>query len=372
MFKFFRFLLIILSLAAALLSIFALTGSYANKSYLTDTYLINFHLNNLDLSKVLDSDKLGKRDWAVKRDWASQIVDATGSDDLASAVSGAGDAVETLLSNGADDASDIVNQIVKLSFKELGLSTVYQISYWGYCKGDIKGETKTQVSDSFDNSNINYTYCSDPKVGFKFDPVEIFKKELNDTLQDGVAGGSSISSAIKADISYLVDNLSYDSLNLPGGLEGKVNTLNSVSLASFGMLLAGAVLAVISIIIQLLGCFMSPDSCCLSFLNFLYECVIFIILLVGSALATATWAYTRGQINDETEDYGVKGYLSINFYAFAWSGAVAAFLCTVFNLLGHCCGLFNTGRKKFRSVGHEMVPDMAYSHYDGSDISEKH
>lgn len=359
MFKFFRFILIVFSLAAAILSVFAITGSYANKSYLTDTYLINVHLDKLDLSKLLDDSKL------TKRDWASQIVDATGSDSAASAVSAAQGAVETLIQQGADDAQDIVNQIMDLTYDELGLSNVYQVSYWGYCKGDIEGDSK-EKNGGFDNSNINYTWCSDPKVGYRFDPVEVLKTELNETLQKGVIGDSSISARIRADISYLVDNLNYDTLNLPGGLEKQIKRLNDVSVASFGMLLAGAVLAFISVVIQLLGCFMSPDSCCLSFLNFLYECLVFVILLVGSILATFTYAYARGKVNDETDDYGVKTYLSTNFYAFAWSSAAAAFVCTLFNLLGHCCGLFNTGRKKFKSVAHSAVPDMGYDHHSDS------
>lgn len=356
MFKFFRFILIVLSLAAALLSIFGLIGSYTNKSYLTQTYLINVHLDDLDLSKLLEASdfKASK----TKRDWASQIISATGNSDAASAVSDAASAAESYVSGN----SDLINQIVQLDYSDLGLSSVYQIGYWGYCKGQV---TEKHKSDTFDNSNVNITWCSKPKPGFKFDPLDIFKRELNATLQRDADGTDPISATIRNDIDYLVDNLSYDNLNLPGDLNSKISIFNNLTTASFGLLLAGAVLAIISVVIQLLGCFMSPDSCCLSFLNFLFEVAIFVILFVGSVIVTFTYTYTRGQINDQTEDYGIKSYLSINFYAFIWSGTVAALLCCGFNLLGHCCGLFSTGRKRFRSQHQE--PEMAYSHMEMDD-----
>ena len=45
-----------------ILEIFAVTGSYDNKKYLTDTYLINFHIDSLDLTKLIDSSRITKRD----------------------------------------------------------------------------------------------------------------------------------------------------------------------------------------------------------------------------------------------------------------------------------------------------------------------
>ncbi|EGV64831.1 hypothetical protein PSN45_005178 [Yamadazyma tenuis] len=341
MFKFFRFLLIVLSLAAAVLSVFALTGSYANKSYLTKTYLFNIHLDNLDLSKLLDSSNFSKRDFA------SQIIDVTG-DSTTTATGASATATST--------SATSIDEILALSYSDLGLSNVYQVSYWGYCRGTTTSQDSSSNS-TFDNSNVNITWCSKPKPGYKFDPLVVFKAELNNTLQDS----DTISTTLSEEITYLVDNLSYDNFNLPGDMNSKVKTFGNLMLASFGLTLAGAVLAVISVAVQLLGCFMSPDSCCLSFLNFLYECVIFIILLVGAALATSTVAYTRSQVNDDVSSYGIKAFMSINFYAFVFSGAIAAWICCVFNLLGHCCGLFATGRRRFRTMVHHE-PEMAYTH----------
>lgn len=369
-------------MTAALLSIFAITGSYSNKSYLTKTYLFNIHLADLKLSALLDTSGFQKRQLATltTRDdgLASQIISATGATSLISSA-------ESALANGAQsalsDVSNIVSQLEDLQFSDLGLADLYQLSYWGYCRGQTVGDAKTQnelgsVGKDFDNSNINITWCSKPKAGYKIDPLTIFKQELNNSLQEAIRGNNPISTAIQTDISYLVDNLSYKTLNLPGNLNGKIQTFGSLITASFGLLLAGAVLSVISIVIQLLGCFISPQSCFLSFMNFLFECLIFIILLLGSILVTFTCSYTRGQINDNTSKYGIKSFLSINFYAFAWSATVAAWLCLFFNLLGHCCGLFGTGRRRFRSLPpppppeeYYEPPEMAYSHYEGG--SEK-
>lgn len=322
--------------------------------------MLNFHLDSLDLSKLLDSNGFSKRSTTTK-DWASQIISSTGNS--GSAVESLAASAESTVSSWSSDSSNLISQITQLDYSDLGLADVYQLSFWGYCKGSINGTTKTlssnEVGKQFDNSNVNITWCSKPKVGYKFDPLVVFKQELNSTLQEGVS-----STVLSQEISYLLENLTYDNLNLPGDLSSKIKLFGNLQVAAFGLLLAGAVLAVISIIIQLLGCFMSPDSCCLSFLNFLFECLIFIVLLVGSILITFTMSYTKTEINKNTDDYGVKSFLSINFYAFIWSGAVAALLCTFFNLLGHCCGLFSTGRKKFRSIGHDDEPEMVYSHHD--------
>lgn len=373
MFKFFRGILLVLSLIAAVLTCFAITGSYAPQNYLTKTYLINVHLGNLDLSNLLDASQFTKRETptATKKDWASQIIDATGgnsgSDAGAAAASGLNSAASAAASYiGGTSGSSIIQQIEQLRYSDLGLADVYQFSYWGYCRGTVDSEESGSSDDVFDNSNVNITWCSKPSPGFKLDPVEIFKTELNHTLEGDIQGTGAISASLRQAVSYLVDNLDVDNMTLPGDLNDKIELLNNLKTASFGLLLAGAVLAVVSVIIQILGCAISPHSCCLSFLNFLYECVVFIVLLVGGAIITYTMNVVRGEINDNTDSYGVRSYLSINFYAFVWSATAAALLCLFFNLLGHCCGLFGTGRRRFRQVG-GGEPEMAYDHESFSD-----
>ncbi|KAJ9094583.1 hypothetical protein QFC19_007881 [Naganishia cerealis] len=353
MFKFFRFLLIIFSIAAAILSVFALIGSYKNELYLTDIYLIDVHLSGLKLSKLFDVNNF-------KRELPPLVNEAL--------------ILEERADVSSSEITTAINNIVdSLTYQELGLADVYSISFWGYCRGtatnDKIANPLKKVTNNFDNNKVNFTYCSKPTPGYKFDPLTVLKHEINDTINDTVDGNGVVSSAIgstvKQQLTQLVDNLSYENLNLPGNLKKDLTLLNNLTRAAFALTIVGVVLSFLSVIIQLLGCFMSPDNCCLSFLNFIFEALTFIILLVGAALSTGAYLYVRKEVNNATSDYGVKTYLSIQYYAFAWSGAVAALLVVIFNLLGHCCGLFGTNRNRYRTVAPpvpEKEPSMAYSH----------
>lgn len=352
MFKFFRFLLIIFSLAAALLSTFALIGSYKNELYLTQIYLLDFHLSGLKLSKLIDSNKF-------KRELPALVMES----------------LDTQERDISGDITNTINSLVdNLTYDQLGLADVYSISFWGYCRGKatndkIANPLKGATAD-FDNNKLNFTYCSPPSPGYKFDPLKVLKHEIKDAVDDKIDGApeinNNISDAVKQNLNQLLDNLSWDSLNLPGDLKKKLNMLNSITTASFALILVGVILSFLSVIVQLLGCFMSPDNCCLSFLNFIFESITFILLLIGVALSTGAYLYVRKTVNKDTDDFGVKSYLSIQFYALAWSGVAAALLVVIFNLLGHCCGLFGTNRNRYRTVSPpvpEKEPSMAYSHY---------
>ena len=348
-------MLIIFSIAAAILSVFGLIGSYKNESYLTGIYLIDVHLSGLKLSKLFDVNNF-KRDLPVLVNEALVLEDRASSDVSAS------------------DITTIIENIVdNLNYQDLGLADVYSVSFWGYCRGKATNDKVSnplkKVTNDFDNNKINFTYCSKPTPGYKFDPLTVLKHEINDTINNSVDGNDAvslaISSTVKLELSQLVDNLSYKNLNLPGNLNKDLTLLNNITRAAFALTLVGVILSFLSVIIQLLGCFMSPDNCCLSFLNFFFEALTFIILLVGAALSTGAYIYVRKEVNNATSDYGVKSFLSIQYYAFAWSGAVAALLVVIFNLLGHCCGMFGTHRHRYRTVAPpvpEKEPSMAYSH----------
>lgn len=350
MFKIFRFILIVFSLASALLSTFALIGSYKNELYLTNIYLINVHLGGLKLSELFDASNFS-------RDVSEKVA-----------------AQESKVS--ASDVSSVINSIIdNLDYSDLGLADVYSISFWGYCRGEATnekiGNPLSKATDDFDNNKLKFSYCSKPTPGYMFDPLNVIKHEINNTINDITDGvvslNSGISTAIKGQLSTLVDGLTYENLNLPGDLNKKLTLLNNITKAAFVLMLVGLVFSYLSVIIQLLGCFMSPDNCCLSFLNFIFEALTFIILLVGVALATGAYIFVRREVNDNSSDYGVKSFLSIQFYALAWSGVVAALLVVIFNLLGHCCGLFGTHRNRYRTVGpavpEKNEPDMVYTHH---------
>lgn len=365
MFRFFRFILIFFSTACAVLSIFALIGSYKNAPYLTDSYLIDFQLTRLDLAKVLNVTSFQKRDntgaWLP-----STTLPATQPTATATGMSAQ--------MSAALQVQAIVHQITtQFTYQDLGLADVYRVGFWGYCKGTITSKQTYdlalgKLAKAFDNDNVNITYCTPPKLGYEFDPLTVFKHELNASIHDAITGGvllGSTSQTIVSELEVLLDKVSYKSLNLPGKLETKIGVIQTTTKAGQGIIFATAVLSVVSVVVQLLGCIMSPHNCCLSFLNFVFESAIFVLALVGSAITTGIYLYARLLVNDVTEDYGIKSFLSIQFYAFTWSATVAALLVCVFSLLGHCCGMFGTGRRRYRAVA--AGPEMAYDHHHDSE-----
>ena len=416
-----------------LLSIFGLTGAYANKSFLTNTYLLNMNLSNLDLKEILKVDAFPKRDLdmvsglaqidisepVVKRDLESRlqnintasIAAAIASDRsaretalrtkrpeiptavptalasilatavptalpsaiptaIASAIAGLPFTIPSDGGNILNTVQDVISDIINnFSYEQLGLADVYIISYWGYCRGASTTERTfdpklKKYLKPFDSNKVNITWCSPPKPAFAFDPLKLIKTELNNTINDKIEslhGNSTIVTAImKTELKILLNHLSYENLGLPEGIELKLTLLNNVTKASFVLLIMVCAFGFISLVIQLLAFCFSPSSCCLSFLNFLFQSLIFILALLAATLITGAYMYVRQKVNDETKSFGAKTFLSINLYAFIWSGVVAALLVVVLSLLGHCCGFFGTGRKRYRKV----QPEVAYEHKD--------
>ncbi|CAI5758304.1 unnamed protein product [Candida verbasci] len=403
MFKIFRIILIFLTLACMILSIFGLTGSYKNESYLTNTYLLNIHLNGLDLKQIINSTNINKRDWQ-STDSGNYYVNQASSILATATVGSVPSAIESWYDsqpssvqssiqsaipgvgngngNGNGNAgyyttvSAAINDLLENTTPQLlGIADVYSISFWGYCRGQVEEQNTNNNSsgtfvDNFDNSNINWTWCSDPTPGFFFNPVEIFKNEMNNTLNgiqvdDQSSEINQLSNQLRSELKVLLDNLTDDDFNLPGNLNDDLKKLNDLTIAGFALILTVIVLSFISLIFQLFGFCCSPNKCCLSFLNFLFEFIIFILAIVGAGLVTGVYYFVKGQINDNVEDFGIKSFLSINFYAFIWSAVVACILIIFFNLLGHCCGLFGTGRKRYRAVKKEEPHEIAYEHKDG-------
>lgn len=402
MFKFFRFILILLSIATCILAALALVGSYQDQTWLTKAYLINFQPTQLKLGQLFQANDFKKRDNGLymgncyygnsgaygenlKSCSTPTTAQATAADtpvaanpDAATnaatgvAVAATTNAIPTgytttagantytsatnTINLGSSSSSAIpsnlgnVGQIVQrfsssLTYKDLGLADVYSISLWGYCRGTIGNQES--IGQTYDNSNVTYTNCTKAKPAFFFDPLTVLKQELNNTIDDPKTDVNK-----KAALTAIRDNVSYENLNLPGDLEKNLKSMQSSTKALFAILVAVVVLSFISIIIQLLGCVLSPDHCCLSFLNFLFQCLIFVLAVVASGLSTGLYLYVRSQVNDNVKDYGVKSFLSISFYAYTWSSAAAAWLVIIFSLLGHCCGLFATNRHRFRTVHH--------------------
>ena len=201
--------------------------------------------------------------------------------------------------------------------------------------------------------------------------MKILKEELNRTIDGKSVDSQSddisqLSQTYKSELKQLIDNLSLLDLNLPGNLQNDLKTLNNLTKAGFALMIITSVLSFISIVVQLMGCCVSPDNCCLSFLNFMLQVLVFLAAIIGAGLVTGCYVFVRKQINNNLSEFGIKSFLSINFYAFAFSAAVAALLVVIFSLLGHCCGIcggrrVGRGRGRYRAARQDAP--AAYEHY---------
>ncbi|CAN3353559.1 hypothetical protein DICA3_A07426 [Diutina catenulata] len=388
MFKIFRVILIVFSLGTMLLSIMALIGSYQNQKWLTQTYLADFHLTQLNLAELFSV--VDKRDRIPQSKEASAHFDpashtAPGSNPdlptkvhnkaVAGTVVAHGDgSLETLgapvsgakqtgdLNSGYySTVADVINKIAhNMNYRDLGLADVYSVGYFGYCRGYSTSNTSvtTQKGDSpkvFDNSHVNFTWCSPPKTGYKFDPLTVIREEIANMVNGDVKGAEQVkvpklTTEEKSQLKVLANHLNYENLNLPNSLQKDIDNLQRITFASMVMIFIVAVFGFVTIVTQLLGMCMSPHACWTSFLNCLFQIFIFLFALVTAGLVTGAYIYVRRQVNKATDQFGIRAFLSINFYAFIWSTVASSLLVVIFGILGNCCGFFGTRRRMYRAL----------------------
>lgn len=276
----------------------------------------------------------------------------------------------TLASGFNGNANDLLAAIAKnTNASQLGLADMYSVGYWGYCRGSING-TKEQIPElgtfgtQFSNKNVNYTYCTPPKLGYTFDPLEVLKSELKNLILDLYAQIStgplqSVAQNFVHELLALVNSVTYSSIGLPGDLQQALPLLGNLTKAGFWCILVGGALALVSFVFQCVGMCCSPDNKCLSCLNFFLMLMSFIAVTLGSGFTTGVFLYVRKTLNDEVKQYGIMSYLSVQYYAFAWSAVVASFCLVVFSIIGYCCGCFKSDR---RSLHPQPEPVFRYDH----------
>lgn len=275
-------------------------------------------------------------------------------------------ALENLAQGFIGNAEDLLQEIARnTNASGLGLHDMYQIGFWGYCIGNIKG-TRQEVIDmgkfgkQFSNNMVDYTYCTPPKAGYKFDPLQVMKTGLNTeilNLKNEIGSGplKPVADELVSQLLLLVNLLTYEVIDLPGNLESSLALLGNLTVAGFSLIMAGAGLAFISLICQVVGMCCSPDNSCLSCLNFFLMLLTFFVVLLGSAFTTGVYIFVRKKLNDEFEKYGVRPYLSTQFYAFSWSAVAAALLFVILCAFGYCCGCFKRDRAP-------KEPEIRYEH----------
>ena len=378
----FRVPLIILTLLQLILVILAFVGSYKNSSGLNNSYLLDVHLNRLNLTTLfnisannsksvlgVDLDTVSAKSVADGKDHDSLVFIPTKTDTLPTGTTdkdflGAINSIATAAATAAVQLADgfyttvsdvFLNIANLLTYSDLGLAQVYSFSNWGYCRGyEYKdNEIENSGNADWDNNHINWTYCTPPKGNYLVDPLTILKQEVINIINSDVQGGIDIpvlSDFVKYELEVLVNNVSYDDLNLPGTIQEKLGKLHAASTGGFVLLILSLSFGFISFAIQALAFFMSPNSTCLTFSNFLLQILVFLVTLITAAIITATNIYIRNQINDNTPTAGMRSFLSTNLYAYLWTATVAALLVVILSFLGHFFGLFGTGRKRYRTT----------------------
>lgn len=280
-------------------------------------------------------------------------------------------AVATLAAELLGDFSSLIEDYVgSMNALELGLADMYSVGFWGYCKGLLDGSAYEYMSSlgkfgkQFSNKNVNWTYCLPAKVGYKFDPLTVFKHELivkiSEDAQELNEATGGITDTLMAQLLALVLGATYETLGLPGSLKKDLTLLHNLTIAAFALILAGAIIAFISFVFQALGLCFSPQNSCLSCLNFMVMFIVFLVVLLGSALSTGAYIFVRKEVNNEVETFNVRSFLSVQFYALSWSAVAAALLLVIFSFLGYCCGCFHSGKRRYAT--HHMEPEMRYDH----------
>lgn len=276
----------------------------------------------------------------------------------------------TLAANFNGNTNDLLTAIAKnTNASQLGLADMYSVGYWGYCRGSING-IKEQIPElgsfgtQFSNKNVNYTYCTPPKLNYMFDPLEVFKSELKELilrLYSEISTGplQSLAQNFVHELLALVNSVTYTSIGLPGDLQQALPLLGNLTKAGFWCILVGGALALVSFVFQCVGMCCSPDNKCLSCLNFFLMLLSFIAVTLGSGFTTGVFIFVRKTLNNEVEKYGIMSYLSVQYYAFAWSAVVASFCLVVFSIIGYCCGCFKSDRRSFRP---QPEPVFKYDH----------
>ncbi|RLV94916.1 Pre-mRNA-processing factor 19 [Spathaspora sp. JA1] len=255
LYKAFRVILIFLSLAVTLLSIFALVGSTANKPYLTETFLIKFQLNQLNLKQVINVNQFSKRDWTQPAAtttydsglWVTPTPQpAVNNGQPNPAPAQAPVPGSTTPSGYYTSVPAAINDLfTRLTPAQLGIADVYSVGFWGYCRGEIINPSPTysttgQLIESKDSAKTNFTWCSKPKPGFFFNPVTVLIEEMTRAINGEVVDSESLpisqlTTQSRSEMKVLIDNINKDYFTLPGDLQKKITQFQQLTKAAFAL-----------------------------------------------------------------------------------------------------------------------------------------
>ncbi|ODV94440.1 hypothetical protein PACTADRAFT_51276 [Pachysolen tannophilus NRRL Y-2460] len=269
------------SVVALVLSCFSCAGSARNNSFLTNIFLID-----LDFSEV---------------------------------------EVPALLANLTTDSG--------ISDTDIGLSDVYTIGMWGYCKGDLKNGTTLQ---SYDTGNVNFTYCSTPKAMYVFNVTELISSELN------LTDISSVTSEIDSVVTDVSD------IDLPSNVESYVKVAKILSKLIFVCTIIGIVLTFLVMILTIPTICSRGFSCFVALLSF----ISFISFILACGASTGMYLYIKKELDKYVSTYGIEAHLSPEYLGFYWAACASSLIASVLWAFSSCC--FSTEPTRFSCCSRPM------------------
>lgn len=214
--------------------------------------------------------------------------------------------LSTVLGSEFDAVSALLPSI---SASTLGLSDIYTIGLWGYCKGDY---------DTASKNEYKVTYCSKPKAMYQFDLVQVITDQISQSIYE----------LTHIDVSGLVQ--------LPADVTQYVGTAQLISRVIFVTGIIGVITAFIALVITTL----SLCSHLVSIVATLVSAFSFIMLAISAGCVTGVYYLIEKYFNTASSLFGLSATLGNKmFYALYWSATVAMLVATATNLIAIFCGL---------------------------------
>ncbi|OJJ94949.1 hypothetical protein ASPACDRAFT_64869 [Aspergillus aculeatus ATCC 16872] len=210
-------------------------------------------------------------------------------------------------------------QALQEANKSETLQDFYSIALWNYCAGN--------------NPHIavyNSTYCSKPRGGFWFDPIEIWG--LNQT---------------------------HIGKHIPNRLQQTLDIYHRASLWMQILYLLAICTSILQLLVGLLVCCSRLGSC----VAWLLAGASLLFTLAASVTSTMLFATLAGTFKVTFKAYGIYGHMGRHIYAATWLAVALSLLAAVSWLLNCCCFRGDKARRDpARTICPVAAADTAYSH----------
>jgi len=299
MFRFTAIFPILLSIAAFALSILVLLAG-KDTSFLNDVFVLK-----IDTSQIAtDIDP-------------SAVLRSAGIDPNNTGISQLDDIIASL---SADDLGRQLNTAAH----ELGLHDFYSAHVSTWCEGTLLSDNATTATNSSDVEQ-RVTVCTRPAYPFSFNPIAILESEL-------------------------LQGLTLEQVGFPtADVDRVVSALEAAYKAMSICYLVGTILAGVSIVTGLVA---FRPSRLLEAVNHLVALLAFVLLGVGSAIATTIAIRVKDVFNQRAAAVNVSATHSVRFLGMTWAAVVCMLLVSLLWCCVCCCG----GHSRKESWRDSQVP----------------